>query len=53
MKVYVFRNKIPISEGYHISFLKSFKKDVIELKKGEEGTIGLIPDLSIEIEKGD
>ena len=49
MKLYIFRNKIPISEGYHVSFLKSFKKEVIELKKGEEGTVGLLPELSIEI----
>ena len=33
-KVYVFRNEIPISSPLDISFLKSFKKEMVELKKG-------------------
>ena len=41
-KVYIFRGGIPISPGLDISFIKSFKKDMLELKKGEEGTLGFV-----------
>ena len=33
-KCYIFRNGIPISKAFSINFIKSFKKDMIELKKG-------------------
>lgn len=41
-KAYIFRGGIPISSPLDINFLKSFKKEMMELKKGEEGTIGFL-----------
>jgi translation initiation factor IF-2 len=40
-KAYIFKNGIPITEGLSIKFIKCFKKEVVELKEGEEGTICL------------
>ena len=34
-KCYVFRNGVPITPAFSINFLKSFKKDMMEIKKGE------------------
>ena len=33
-KCYIFRNGIPISKAFSVSFLKSFKKEMVEIKKG-------------------
>jgi hypothetical protein len=41
-KAYIFRGGIPISCPLDISFMKSFKKEMMELKKGDEGTIGFL-----------
>jgi translation initiation factor IF-2 len=51
-KVYIFREGIPVSAGLDISFIKSFKKEMLELKKGEEGTIGFVQE-DVNVQKGD
>lgn len=51
-RVYIFRNGIPVSGGLTVGMLKSFKKDMMELKKGEEGTISFNEECPA-IEKGD
>lgn len=50
-KVKIFRNNKPISGLMNIETMKHFKKDVIELKKGDECT--LIFDGNVEFMKGD
>lgn len=51
-KCYIFRNNIPISQPFSITFIKTFKKDVMDLKRGEEGTLGFLEEIT-DIEKGD
>lgn len=51
-KAYIFRNGIPVSASLTVSMLKSFKKDMMELKKGEEGTIAFSEE-AVTLEKGD
>jgi translation initiation factor IF-2 len=43
---YIFRNSIPISDPLHIQYMKSFKKDMGELKKGDEATVCFNEDIS-------
>lgn len=50
-KAYIFRGETPVSPPFDIAFLKSFKKEMVELRKGEEGTIGFVQDY--DIQKGD
>lgn len=50
--MYIFREGIPVSAGLDISFIKSFKKEMLELKKGEEGTIGFVQE-DVNVQKGD
>lgn len=50
-KVKIYRNNKPISGFLHIQSMKHFKKDVIELKKGEQCT--LIFDQEVQFAKGD
>lgn len=51
-KAYIFREGVPVSAGMDISFIKSFKKEMVELKKGEEGTIGFVQEVA-DLQKGD
>jgi translation initiation factor IF-2 len=39
-KAYIMKSGVPCSEPMDINFIKSYKKEVQELKEGEEGTIG-------------
>jgi len=50
-RCYIFKNGVPISEALTIKAIKHFKKDMMEVKKGDECTIMFI-DEDVSFEKG-
>ena len=51
-KLFIFRNGVPVSEASVAKNIKTFKKEVPEVKKSDECTI-ILKDDSIAFEKGD
>ena len=52
-KIYLFKNNTPVSEAIFIKFIKIFKKEVTEVKRGEECTITLEVPANFDFSHGD
>ena len=52
-RLYIFRNGTPATQGYFPKAIKVFKKEMGEVKKGDECTITMDVDDGFIIEKGD
>lgn len=52
-KIYIFRNGSPISDSLFAKSIKVFKKEVGEIKKGDECTVTLDVKADFQYEKGD
>lgn len=52
-KMHIFRNESPITAELFAKSIKSFKKEMAEVKKGDQCTITLDLPAGFEIQKGD